>query len=69
MSSGSVVRLAKYSNNVERNFTCENAGKLTKIARAADTYTPKDKRSRIKAFGGMADFAVPTLVSGNFGII
>ena len=45
MSSNFMICLAKYRNAVEMKFTCQNTGKLTRIARAADAHMPKGESS------------------------
>ena len=68
LDSDFIIRVAKHRNIIGTKLTCGNAGKLTRVASAADACTPKTG-SGFMAFGGMADFAVQTWVSGGSGIV
>lgn len=41
MDSDFIMRLAKHRNIVGTKFTCGNTGKLTRVASATDTCTPR----------------------------
>lgn len=69
LDSDFIIRVAKHRNVVGTKFTCGNTGKLTRVASAVDACTPKKNGSGFMAFGGMADFAVQTWVSGGSGIV
>lgn len=69
MDSDFIIRMAKHRNIVGTKFTCGNTGKLTRVASAVDACTSKKIGSGFMAFGGMADFAVQTWVSGGSGIV
>lgn len=77
MDSDFIIRLSQHPNIVGTKFTCCNTGKLTRVARAMNAVTmpsPLAKPSAAGsspylAFGGFADFALQTLVSGGSGIL
>lgn len=41
MDSDFIMRLAKHRNIIGTKFTYRNTGKLTRVASATDTYTPR----------------------------
>ncbi|EGE02353.1 dihydrodipicolinate synthetase [Trichophyton equinum CBS 127.97] len=83
MDSDFIIRLSQHPNIIGTKFTCGNTGKLCRVAAAMNAVTPASslKMSSVErsperavpppyfAFGGYADFALQTLVSGGSGII
>jgi L-threo-3-deoxy-hexylosonate aldolase len=82
MDSNLIISIAQHRNIVGAKFTCANTGKLTRVAHAVNAITPPSPfnctergRSHVVenhpfvTFGGMADFALQTLVSGGSAII
>jgi L-threo-3-deoxy-hexylosonate aldolase len=69
MDSDLLIRLAKHPNIIGTKFTCGNTGKLTRVVLATNAKTPFSDGSGYMALGGMCDFTVQTLVSGESGII
>lgn len=83
MDSDLIIRISQHPNIVGTKFTCANSGKLTRVSHALDAITlasplaaTKKKRSTKTAenhpyvtFGGMADFALQTMVSGGSAIL
>ena len=78
MDSDLIVRLSQHPNIVGTKFTCGNTGKLSRVARAMNAITMQSplvksiatsESSSYAAFGGFADFALQTLVSGGTGVL
>ncbi|KAF5025980.1 hypothetical protein F66182_1948 [Fusarium sp. NRRL 66182] len=69
MDSDLLIKLGRHPNIIGTKFTCGSTGKLTRVALATDAKTPWQEGSGYLAFGGIADFAIQTLVSGGSGII
>ncbi|PGH19384.1 hypothetical protein AJ80_04025 [Polytolypa hystricis UAMH7299] len=78
MDSDFLIRISQHPNIVGTKFTCANTGKLTRVARAMNTLTPPTpllasqeagSGAPYMAFGGMADFALQTLLSGGSAIL
>lgn len=83
MDSDLIIRISQHPNIVGTKFTCANLGKLTRVSHALDAITPasplasaKQHRSTKKAenhpyvtFGGLADIALQTMVSGGSAIL
>jgi L-threo-3-deoxy-hexylosonate aldolase len=69
MDSDFIIKISQHPNIVGTKFTCGNTGKLTRVAAALDALTTRSVGSGYMAFGGMADFAAQTFVSGGSGII
>ncbi|PGH11339.1 hypothetical protein AJ79_04955 [Helicocarpus griseus UAMH5409] len=85
MDSDFLIRISQHPNIIGTKFTCGNTGKLTRVARAMHAITPpspivspSSSSSSYQssppappyiAFGGMADFALQTLISGGSAIL
>lgn len=78
MDSDLLIRISQHPNIVGTKFTDANTGKLTRVADALGAITPPSpfikprpskKENPYLAFGGIADFALQTLVSGGSAII
>ncbi|PLN78642.1 dihydrodipicolinate synthetase family protein [Aspergillus taichungensis] len=79
MDSDLIIRISQHPNVVGTKFTCANTGKLTRVATAMGAITPSsplmprpasaDSAPPYVAFGGIADFALQTLVSGGSAIL
>ncbi|KAI5288096.1 4-hydroxy-2-oxoglutarate aldolase, mitochondrial [Ascosphaera acerosa] len=80
MDSDLIIKLSQHPNIVGTKFTCANTGKLTRVARALHAITPASPLAPARtpeeaaapvyvAFGGIADFALQTLVGGGSAIL
>ncbi|KGO63955.1 Aldolase-type TIM barrel [Penicillium italicum] len=84
MDSDLIIRISEHPNIVGTKFTCANTGKLTRVATALGAITPASPLAPAEriatvskpnakhpyiAFGGIADFALQTLVSGGSAIL
>ncbi|KAJ5499738.1 hypothetical protein LT330_000581 [Penicillium expansum] len=84
MDSDLIIRISEHPNIVGTKFTCANTGKLTRVATALGAITPTsplapaqrtaavskpNAKHQYIAFGGIADFALQTLVSGGSAIL
>ena len=79
MDSDLIIRISQHPNIVGTKFTCANTGKLTRVATAMGAITPSsplmpqltsgDSTPPYVAFGGIADFALQTLISGGSAIL
>ncbi|EFQ97968.1 dihydrodipicolinate synthase 2 [Nannizzia gypsea CBS 118893] len=83
MDSDFIIRLSQHPNIIGTKFTCGSTGKLCRVAAAMNAITPASPLTKPAAdgcperpppppyfaFGGYADFALQTLVSGGSGII
>ncbi|PKY08338.1 dihydrodipicolinate synthetase family protein [Aspergillus campestris IBT 28561] len=80
MDSDLIIRISQHPNIVGTKFTCANTGKLTRVATAMGAITPSSplmpqqtsadpSAPPYVAFGGIADFALQTLVSGGSAIL
>jgi L-threo-3-deoxy-hexylosonate aldolase len=83
MTSDLIIRVSQHPNVVGTKFTCGNTGKLTRVAKAMNAVTLPSPLSKpatngysssspppsYMAFGGFADFALQTLISGGSGIL
>ncbi|KAF9889097.1 hypothetical protein FE257_008074 [Aspergillus nanangensis] len=83
MDSDLLIRISQHPNIIGTKFTCANTGKLTRVAAALNAIVPESplaperKTASTKsvenhpyiAFGGIADFALQTLVSGGSAIL
>ncbi|ANB15655.1 hypothetical protein AWJ20_3293 [Sugiyamaella lignohabitans] len=76
LDSDLIIRLSRHPNIIGVKFTCGNTGKLSRVVGATKAWSPLNhpKGSSISdgdfvAFAGMADFVVPALALGGFGVI
>ncbi|KZZ96450.1 dihydrodipicolinate synthetase family protein [Ascosphaera apis ARSEF 7405] len=80
MDSDFIIKISQHPNIVGTKFTCANTGKLTRVARALKAITPESPLAPARtaeekeapvyvAFGGIADFAIQTLVGGGSAIL
>ncbi|KAM5468000.1 putative L-threo-3-deoxy-hexylosonate aldolase [Microsporum audouinii] len=80
MDSDFIIRVSQHPNIIGTKFTCGSTGKLCRVAAAMNAITPasplttETSPERVAsapyfAFGGYADFALQTLVSGGSGIV
>ncbi|KAI5298808.1 hypothetical protein KEM55_002905, partial [Ascosphaera atra] len=80
MDSDFIIKISQHPNIVGTKFTCANTGKLTRVASALNAITPESPRAPARteaqknapvyvAFGGIADFALQTLVGGGSAIL
>ncbi|KAK2877037.1 hypothetical protein FQN49_001463 [Arthroderma sp. PD_2] len=83
MDSDFIIRLSQHPNIIGTKFTCGSTGKLCRVAAAMNAITPASPLTERPAesssptpptppyfaFGGYADFALQTLVSGGSGIV
>ncbi|KAL1953069.1 hypothetical protein VTO42DRAFT_3631 [Malbranchea cinnamomea] len=78
MDSDLIIRISQHPNVVGTKFTCGSTGKLTRVAQAMNAITMPSPLAKpttsseppsYAAFGGFADFALQTLVSGGTGIL
>lgn len=85
MDSDLIIRISQHPNVVGTKFTCANTGKLTRVAHALNAITlpsplvPATNKNPVStktvenhpyvAFGGIADFALQTLISGGSAIL
>ncbi|KAJ5774011.1 Aldolase-type TIM barrel [Penicillium paradoxum] len=84
MDSDLIIRISEHPNIIGTKFTCANTGKLTRVATALGAITPSSPLAPAQraatvskpnakhpyvAFGGIADFALQTLVSGGSAIL
>lgn len=83
MDSDLIIRISQHRNVVGTKFTCASTGKLTRVSHALNAITPSSplvgpsksvsskstENHRYVTFGGFADFAIQTLVSGGSAIL
>lgn len=83
MDSDLIIRISQHPKVVGTKFTCANTGKLTRVSRALNTVTPSSPLAPASfsskgktagehpyvTFGGLADLALQTLVSGGSAIL
>lgn len=69
LDTNTIIDLAKHPNIVGCKLTCNNMGKLNRIAAATHAATSSDPGSGFMCFAGSADATVQALVGGGSGVI
>jgi 4-hydroxy-2-oxoglutarate aldolase len=68
LDSDAIIELAEHTSIVGCKLTCENTGKLIRIASSTQSAMPAQE-SDFVCMGGSADFTLQTLVAGESGVI
>ncbi|RMJ22521.1 Dihydrodipicolinate synthetase family [Aspergillus sp. HF37] len=69
LDTATIVDLARHPNIVGCKLTCNNMGKLVRVAAATRAATPADPGSGFMCFAGSAEVTVQALVGGGSGIV